>query len=111
MHTTTGTDLPNLRAVTLSKIIWCDPDELDYYSPGAREHSEDHIDRFAQAIRAQGSTLPVVTDGTGNIIAGQGRVEAARCLGVKAIPTVPLAWLTEKERKHYCLTSAPTGQI
>ena len=52
MHTTTGTDLPNLRAVTLSKIIWCDPDELDYYSPGAREHSEAHIDRFAQAIRA-----------------------------------------------------------
>ena len=102
MHAaTTGTEVPTLRAVTLDKIIWCDPGELDYHAPSARQHSEDHIKCFERTIRHFCGAFPVVTDGTCNIIAGQGRVEAARRLGITAIPTLPLAWLTKKERKHY----------
>lgn len=112
MHAaTTGTDVPTLRAVTLNKIIWCPPGELNYYAPSARQHSEDHIESFSGTMRLLGRVFPVVTDGTCNIIAGQGRVEAARRLGITAIPTLPLAWLTEKERKHYVKTLTQIGGL
>lgn len=112
MHAaTTGTEVPTLRAVTLDKIIWCDPGELDYHAPSARQHSEDHIECFARTIREVGAALPVITNGIGNIIAGQGRVEAALRLGIETIPTLPLAWLTEKERKHYVKTLTEFGDL
>lgn len=112
MHAaTTGTDVPTLRAVTLDKIIWCPPGDLDYYAPSARRHSEDHIESFSRTMRLFGRVFPVITDGTCNIIAGQGRVEAARRLGITAIPTLPLAWLTEKERKHYVKTLTLVGGL
>lgn len=112
MHTaTSGTHVPKLRGVTLKKIIWCHPDELDYYAPTARQHSEVHLESFERTIRRFGGALPVVTNGTGGIIAGQGRVEAARRLDVEWIPTLPLAWLTEKERKHYVKTLTQFGVL
>ena len=112
MHTTTtGIYIPKLRAVTLVKLIWRRPDELDYYAPSARQHSEDHIECFANTIRRSGGALPVVTNGNGGIVAGQGRVEAARRLGIELIPTLSLAWLTEKERKHYIKTLTQFGSL
>jgi hypothetical protein len=108
---TTGTDVPTLRAVTLAKIIWCHPDELDYYAPSACQHSEDHIECFADTICRFGDTLPVVTNGTGGILAGQGRVEAARRVSIEWIPTLWLAHLTEKERKHYIKTLTQIGSL
>lgn len=108
---TTGTEVPNLRDETLEKIIWCHPGELDYYAPNASQHSEDHIECFARTIREVGFALPVITNGSGNIIAGQGRVEAALRLGIETIPMLPLAWLTEKERKYYVKTLTEFGDV
>ena len=107
----TGIYIPKLKAVTREKIICFHPGELDYYAPSARQHSEDHIKSFARTIRRFGGAFPVVTNGTGNIIAGQGRVEAARRLGIEWIQTLPLAWLTEKERKHYVKTLTQFGVL
>ena len=92
---TTGTEVPTLRAVTLDKIIWCPPGELNYYAPSARQHSEDHILSFSGTMRLFGRVFPVVTDGTCNIIAGQGRVEAARRSAKKRPSSCPAApWRT-----------------
>ena len=46
-----------------------------------------------------------------NGLHGQGRVEAALRLGIETIPTLPLAWLTEQERKHYVKTLAEFGDV
>ncbi len=111
MHTfTMGTDVPNLRDVTLNKVVWCNPDELDYYAPGARQHTDEHIDMFQRTIYDFNGALPIVTNGTGGIIAGYGRVEASKLLGIDQIPTIPLSWLTEKERKHYIKTLMQFGE-
>lgn len=108
---TTGIYIPQLRAVTLAKLTWYHPDELEYYAPSARQHSEDQIECFADTICRSGGALPVVTNGTGGIVAGQGRVEAARRLGIEWIPTLWLAHLTEKERKHYIKTLTQFGSL
>lgn len=101
--------LPNLPEVTLNKVAWCNPNELEYYAPNAREHTDQHIDAYMQAIVKFGNFLPVVTNGTGGIIAGQGRVEAALRLKLETVLELPLSWLTEQERKKYIKTLLQFG--
>lgn len=75
-----------------------------------REHTDEHIDLFAASIVNIGSTLPIVTGGENTTIAGQGRVAAAQRLGVDVVSTISLAFLTEKERKHYIITLVQFGK-
>jgi hypothetical protein len=108
---TTGIHIPRLREVTLAKLTYCHSGELSYCVPGAREHSEAHIECFAETIRLYGGAMPVITNSSGGILAGQGRVEAARRLGFQWIPILWLTHLTEKERKHYVKTMTQFGVL
>ena len=57
----------------------------------------------AASIREFGFTNPVLVDGEQGIIAGHGRVLAARKLGMDQIPTIELAYLTETQRRAYII--------
>ena len=73
------------------------------YSGNARTHSKKQIKQISTSIERFGFTNPVLVSDAGEIIAGHGRVEAAKLLGLKAVPTLALSHLTVAERRAYVL--------
>lgn len=78
-------------------------DALIPYARNARTHSDAQIDQIAASIREFGWTNPVLVDGENGIIAGHGRVLAARKLGQTEVPVIELAHLSEAQRRAYIL--------
>lgn len=73
------------------------------YARNSRTHSDEQIAQIAASIREFGFTNPVLIDADGGIIAGHGRVMAARQLGVDRVPCIRLAHLTEAQRRAYVI--------
>lgn len=79
------------------------PGELSPAKRNARRHSQKQIAQLAASIRQFGFTNPVLTDERGRIVAGHGRVEAAKSLGLALVPTLQLAHLSEADARAYAL--------
>jgi DNA modification methylase len=77
--------------------------DLIPYARNARTHSDAQVAQIAASIREFGFTNPVLTDGENGIIAGHGRVLAARKLGLAKVPVIELAHLTPAQRRAYVL--------
>jgi len=73
------------------------------YARNARKHSDEQVAQIAASIREFGFNAPVLVDGENGIIAGHGRVLAARKLGLKEVPCVRLLHLTDTQRRAYVL--------
>src|SRR5271169_5520759 len=69
----------------------------------ARTHSKHQIRQIADSIREFGFTNPVLLDTTNTIIAGHGRVAAAKLLGISKVPTIRLENLTPEQIRAYML--------
>jgi len=69
----------------------------------SRTHSDEQLAQIAASIKEFGFNNPVLLDGDKGIIAGHGRVLAARKLGMKEVPTIELSHLTENQRKAYII--------
>ncbi|MBI1293193.1 DNA methylase N-4 [bacterium] len=78
-------------------------DELTPYGGNARTHSANQISQITRSIEVFGFTNPVLIADDGGIIAGHGRVLAARQLGLTEIPTVRLSHLDEAQRRAYVI--------
>ena len=78
-------------------------DALIPYARNARTHSDDQVALIAGSIREFGFVNPVLVDGTNGIIAGHGRVLAARKLGLTTVPVIELAHLSEAQKRAYVL--------
>jgi DNA modification methylase len=78
-------------------------DELIPYANNARTHSEEQVLQIASSIKEFGFNAPVLIDKNKGIIAGHGRVMAARKLGLKEAPCIRLEHLTEAQKKAYIL--------
>lgn len=78
-------------------------DELTPCPRNARTHSRKQLRQIANSIERFGFTNPVLIDDDGQIIAGHGRVEAAKLLGLKHVPTLTLSHLSPAERRAYML--------
>ena len=76
---------------------------LKPFSRNARTHSKKQVKQIAASIERFGFTNPVLISDDGEIVAGHGRVEAARLLGLKTVPTLALSHLSEAERRAYVL--------
>lgn len=76
---------------------------LKPYARNARTHSKKQIKQIAASIERFGFVNPVLIGDDGEIIAGHGRVEAAKQLGLKTIPTLALSHLSEAEKRAYVL--------
>lgn len=76
---------------------------LKPYVHNARTHSKKQIKQIATSIERFGFTNPVLVSDAGQIIAGHGRVEAAKLLGLKDVPTIRLSHLSEAQRRAYIL--------
>lgn len=79
------------------------PSELRPYARNARTHSRRQIRQIADSIERFGFTNPVLISDDDEIIAGHGRVDAARLLGLKTVPTLRLSHLSPEERRAYVL--------
>lgn len=76
---------------------------LKPYPGNARTHSKKQIRQIARSIERFGFTNPVLIGDDGEIIAGHGRVAAAKSLGWETVPTIALAHLDATERRAYVL--------
>ncbi len=80
------------------------------YARNARTHSRKQIQQIAKSIERFGFTNPVLISDSGEIIAGHGRVEAAKLLKMERVPTLRLSHLSEAERRAYILADNKLAQ-
>jgi 16S rRNA G966 N2-methylase RsmD len=85
------------------KITQKKVESLIPYINNSRTHSDEQVAQIAGSIKEFGWTNPILVDGANGIIAGHGRLLAARKLGYKEVPTIELADLTETQKKAYII--------
>ena len=85
------------------QIEHCNVQALKPYSGNARTHSKKQVRQIADSIERFGFTNPVLVADDGTIIAGHGRVLAARLLGMAVVPTLKLSHLSDAERRAYVI--------
>ena len=73
------------------------------YARNSRSHSDAQVAQVAASIREFGFTNPVLIDGADGIIAGHGRVLAARKLGLDKVPCIRLVHLSETQKRAYII--------
>jgi len=85
------------------QIKWEAVDKLIPYAKNARTHSDEQVAQIAGSIKEFGFNNPILVDKDNSVIAGHGRLMAARKLGMDKVPVVELQHLTESQRKAYVL--------
>lgn len=78
-------------------------DRLLPYERNARTHSDGQVEKIAASMTEFGFTNPILVDGSDCIIAGHGRLMAAKKLGFADVPVVVLDYLTDAQRRAYIL--------
>ena len=78
-------------------------DSLIPYARNARTHSDAQVAQIAASIREFGWTNPILVDGESGIIAGHGRLLAARKLSLSEVPCIELSGLSETQKRAYIL--------
>ena len=107
----TGALPPTMPETFRLKIEYRKIDDLQPYAGNARTHTDKQIAQVAASIRQFGFTNPVLIDGKRGIVAGHGRVAAARTLGITEVPTIELAHLTEAERRAYIIADNRLAEL
>ena len=77
--------------------------DLIPYCNNSRTHSDEQVQQIASSIKEFGFTNPVLIDEQGGIIAGHGRVMAAKKLGLTEVPCIVLDGLSEAQKKAYII--------
>lgn len=90
-------------AEELQQIEHVSLEALIPYARNSRTHSDAQVAQIAASIREFGFTNPVLIDGAGGIIAGHGRVMAARKLGLSDVPCLRLPHLTDTQKRAYII--------
>ena len=85
------------------QIAWRPLGELIPYARNPRTHSDAQVTQIAASIREFGWTVPILVDGANGIIAGHGRMLAARNLGLERVPVIELAHMSEAQKRAYVL--------
>ena len=80
-------------------IVYKKTDDLIPYINNSRTHDESQVNQIASSIQEFGFTNPILLDGENGIIAGHGRLLAARKLGLTEVPTIQLNGLSDAKKK------------
>lgn len=86
---------PSIKTVLVADLI--------PYARNSRTHSEEQVTQIAASIKEFGFLNPVIIDGDKGIIAGHGRVMAAKKLGMVELPAVEASHLTDAQRRAYII--------
>ena len=85
--------------------------DLRSASRNARTHSAKQIGQIARSIQRFGFTNPILVDGAGTVIAGHGRLAAAKQLGLAAVPTLRLDHMSEADRRAYVIADNRLAEL
>ena len=77
--------------------------DLIPYARNSRTHSDAQVTKIAASIKEFGFLNPVIVDGQNGIIAGHGRVMAAKKLGLEEVPVIEASHLSEAQRRAYVI--------
>jgi len=78
-------------------------DSLVPYARNSRTHSDEQVTKIAASIKEFGFLNPIIVDGESGIIAGHGRVMAAKKLGLDTLPVIEASHLTDAQRRAYVI--------
>jgi len=92
-------------------VRWLPLDALTPMKRNARVHLPRQVARIADSIAAFGFNVPILVDEKGRVLAGHGRVLAARRLGLKEVPTIALDHLTEAEARAFMIADNRLGEL
>lgn len=85
--------------------------DLVPYAKNARVHDESQVELIAKSIEEFGFLNPVLIDKDKNVIAGHGRIMAAKKLGMETVPALYVEGLTEEQRRAYILADNRLTEI
>src|SRR5688572_14094277 len=85
------------------QIDYIPVDTLQPYAGNARTHSTKQVRKIAKSIKAFGFTNPILADDKFTVIAGHGRLAAAKLLKMPTVPVVRLSHLSEAQVRAYVL--------
>ncbi len=85
------------------KIEYRDTDSLIPYVNNSRVHNDAQVTQIASSIKEFGFTNPILVDGENGVIAGHGRLLAAKKLELKKVPVIELCNLDEVRKKAYVI--------
>lgn len=88
-------DFPAYKTISVKTLV--------PYARNSRTHSQQQVDKIAASIREFGFLNPIIIDGENGIVAGHGRVLAAQKLGLKDLPCIEAAHLTEAQKRAYVI--------
>jgi hypothetical protein len=94
MNKSASISVPSRLAITYRPLSDLVPDPRN-----ARTHPKRQIDQIRESIKAFGFTNPILSDPEGNIIAGHGRLQAARLMGIAEVPVITLSGLSETQKR------------
>lgn len=97
--------------VAAEQLVLLPIDDLVPYANNAKIHTPEQISKIRGSLREFGFVTPILVDFDNNIIAGHGRVMAARAEGMTEVPCVMVSDLTEAQRKAYILADNRMSEI
>jgi DNA modification methylase len=86
-----------------TQIEHLSPGDLRPWTRNARTHSKKQVRQIADSIRTFGFTNPVLIDRENTILAGHGRVEAAKLLGLETVPCLRIEHMTPEQKRAYVI--------
>jgi DNA modification methylase len=92
------------------QVVYANVNSLRPCAHNARTHSKRQIRQIAESIKSFGFTNPVLTNNSMMIVAGHGRVEAAKLLRMTSVPTITLENLTDEQLRAYILADNKLGE-
>ncbi|MES0863740.1 ParB/Srx family N-terminal domain-containing protein [Ruegeria sp. SCPT10] len=84
-----------------SKVEFVEVGLVKPYPNNPRTHSKKQIRQIGASIRQFGWTNPILIDGTNGVIAGHGRLAAAKELGLTVVPVLRIEHMSEAEKRAY----------
>ncbi len=85
------------------RIEFWETEKLKPYEKNPRLHSDEQISQLAASFIRFGMVMPILVDKDAGVIAGHGRLEAAKLVGLEKIPVVVLDNLTDEEKRAYVI--------
>lgn len=92
-------------------LTWVAIGDLKAHGRKARTHSRDQIIKIAESIKTFGFSVPIIVDDANRILAGHGRLEAARSLGMEKVPVVALSHLDEAQRRAFIIAENRMAEL
>ena len=95
--------LPAYKTISVDKLI--------PYARNSRKHSDEQITKIAASIKEFSFLNPVIIDGENGIIAGHGRVMAAKKIGLETVPVIEASHLTYAQRRAYVIADNRLAEV